>query len=41
MSALPYKADINSRDCDVRFVPKTGSGLSLMGNLTGVQGCET
>jgi sulfite reductase beta subunit-like hemoprotein len=21
MSALPHKADINSRDCDVRFVP--------------------
>ena len=38
MSALPYKVDINSRDCDVRFVPKTGSGLSLMGNLTGAAG---
>ena len=23
MSALPHKADINARDCDVRFVPKT------------------
>jgi hypothetical protein len=22
MSALPHKADINARDCDVRFVPK-------------------
>jgi hypothetical protein len=21
MSALPHKADINARDCDVRFVP--------------------
>jgi hypothetical protein len=23
MSALPQKADINARDCDVRFVPTT------------------
>ena len=23
MSALPHKADINARDCDVRFVPTT------------------
>jgi hypothetical protein len=22
MSALPHKADINARDCDVRFVPQ-------------------
>ena len=24
MSALPHKADIDARDCDVRFVPRTG-----------------
>jgi hypothetical protein len=23
MSALPHKADIDARDCDVRFVPTT------------------
>jgi len=23
MSALPHKADIDARDCDVRFVPRT------------------
>src|SRR5882762_6379097 len=29
MSALPHKADIDARDCDVRFVPKIGIGGSL------------